>query len=194
MKTSVKFLLMTVALGVLPAQAQRDCVRTVENVRVQVSRDRSEVLNVVAAVQRDPDCACEIVKTAITTSRANRQTVAAIVSAAGNAAPDRLDLIVQCATAAAPDAVANIRSAAAGVQASSGLAGGAGQTAGEFNPLDFPGDAPGVAVQGGAESSGAGAGDGTGGVAGRGPGSSFQPPPYGLPQGVQPPVVTDPNP
>ncbi len=198
MKTSFKFLLMAASMGAMTAHAgddmaprTQDCVRAAENVRVQVARDRSEVLNAVSsAVERDPGCACEITKVAIVSSRADKQTVAAIVSAAGNAAPDKLELIVQCATAAAPDASSNIQAAAAGIQASNGLAGGAGQggLGGGMNPLDFPGDAPGVAVQGaagtGAAPGGAADAGSVGSPGGALAGVAGTPPPFNDPNGV----------
>ncbi len=107
------------------------------------------------------------------------------MSAAGNAAPDQLDLIVQCATAAAPDASPDIRAAAAGVQASMGVAGGFGETG--RNPLDFPGDARG-AVRGG----GAAGGVGGGGIL-LGAGSGVVVTPEGPPP-IIPPFVTPVNP
>jgi len=145
MKNTIKYFFAAAALGVVSAHAQSDCSAAASAVNAKVAADKSEVLNVVSEqLGKNPDCACEIVKTAIVASKANKNTVGQIVEAAANAAPDRLDLIVQCATAAAPDAAANIQAAAAAAQGASGPT-----TGGPFNPLDVPGDAGAVPNPGG---------------------------------------------
>ena len=90
MKSTVKYLFLTSALGIVSLQAQSDCSNAASAVQAQVSEDKSEVLNVVAAqVEASPNCACEIVKTAISASEADNATVGAIVEAAANAAPEK---------------------------------------------------------------------------------------------------------
>ena len=145
MKNTIKYFFAAAALGVVTAHAgDSNCDSVASNVNSRVSADKSEVLNVVSdQAGKNPNCVCEIVKTAIIASKANKQTVGQIVAAAGNASPDSLDLIVQCATAAAPDASAEIQAAAATVQ------GATGPTGGPFNPLDVPGDAGAVPNPGG---------------------------------------------
>ena len=67
-------------------------------------------------IKRFPQCGCEIVKAAIQSakeadgSKASPKTVAAIVEAAMRAAPeDTWKQLLQCAVAAAPDSIAEIR-------------------------------------------------------------------------------------
>jgi hypothetical protein len=171
MKNSLKNLLIVATLGIVSAQAQSDCPKVVQQVNAAVAADKSEVLNVVASeAEKSPDCVCEIVKAAIVASKASKSTVGAIVEAAGNAAPDRLDLIVQCATATAPDASGNINTAAAKVQ-------GNNPSGGPANPLEFPGEG------------GIGPAPGTdGGSSILRPGFQFDSPPI-----IDSPVITNPN-
>ncbi|QTN33132.1 hypothetical protein HZ994_12690 [Akkermansiaceae bacterium] len=133
MKKILSSILMVAAVGMISAQAQNDCTDSVQAVKDAIAADKDNVLKIVASeTEVNPDCACEIVKQAIVSSKASKITVGEIVKSAAGAAPDRLDLIVQCATAAAPDASANIQAAAASVRG--------GLTTTGSNPLDFPGD------------------------------------------------------
>ena len=77
-------------------------------------------------IQKMPNCSCEVIKGAIKGSEGSRETVAVLVDAAIQGAPDHIDEIVSCAIAAAPDAMNEILAVAAKY----------GWTP---NPLDFPG-------------------------------------------------------
>ena len=83
-------------------------------------------------------------------------TVAAIVEAAANVAPEHMRLISQCAVAVAPDALAQVQAVLAKLDPNSGKAGHSaksakdakdakapvGEVAAMPNPLDFPGQGP----------------------------------------------------
>ena len=160
----------------LSAQAPVDCGRIGRIVSREVRKDSTKVLEVVDKYAKaNAQCACEVVKAAIKASNADGKTVGSIVETAGLAAPESLELIAQCAEAAAPDAKTFIDTAVASVEA------GGGQPGGTPNPLDQPGS--------GIDSIG-------GGQVGDNPGSagsfpSF--PPGGLPgSGTTPPVVNPP--
>jgi hypothetical protein len=77
-------------------------------------------------VSSSPACACELIKTAIASYRPTPQEVAIMVDVAINAAPERIEEIVNCSIAAAPDSKSGILSTASDY----------GFTP---NPLDFPG-------------------------------------------------------
>jgi hypothetical protein len=160
----------------LSAQAPVDCGRIGRIVSREVRKDSTKLLEVVDKYTKaSPQCACDVVKAAIKASNADGKTVGSIVETAGLAAPDSLDIIEQCALAAAPDAKSFIETAVASVEA------GGGQPGGTPNPLDQPGS--GVEVIGGAQ-----VGDNPGG-----PGSFPSFPPGGLPgSGTNPPIVNPP--
>jgi hypothetical protein len=77
-------------------------------------------------VKASPNCACELVKSAIKGYKPRPHTVAAMVDTAIMAAPERMDEILQCALTAAPDAYEEIMDVA-------------GSFGSSFNPLNFPG-------------------------------------------------------
>lgn len=184
MKNSLNIFLITAAFGTASIHAQNaepvDCDPIASSVTRGVQADKSEVLNIVSRqVGQAPTCACEIVKAAIASSEADNDLIGQIVETAINAAPNQANLIAQCATAEAPDAIVQINNAVANAGATPGLGG--------LNPLDFPGDvAGGGVVNGGDQNSGGGAGDGSqgGGTGGNLP----------VNQDPEPPVVTDPSP
>ena len=195
MKNTIKYFFAAAALGVVSAHAgDNNCNSVASSVSSRVSADKSEVLKVVSEeIEKNPDCACEIVKAAIVSSKANKNTVGQIVEAAGNAAPDRIDHIVQCATSAAPDAAANIQNAAAKFQDAKGSIPG-GSTNGEpltddsGNPLNLPGEGDNSPSPGGPDGLGSPGGSDD---LGAGNGGFF-----GLPGGVNtgPAPTTNPNP
>jgi len=59
-------------------------------------------------VLEDKDKACEVVKSAIIVSKANKKMVAKIVQVAIEASPEDIRIITQCAIAVAPDALKEI--------------------------------------------------------------------------------------
>jgi hypothetical protein len=65
--------------------------------------------HVSRAVAQTPDKSCEIVKAAITVSKADEKLVAKIVESAALAAPEKMRLIAQCAMAASPDSLDGIQ-------------------------------------------------------------------------------------
>lgn len=73
-----------------------------------------------AQVTAHPDCACEIVKTAIIASKASSEEVARIVEAGVMAAPEHMRLIAQCALAVAPDALPNVQAVLANLDPAAG--------------------------------------------------------------------------
>lgn len=159
----------------LSAQAPVDCRKVSRSVLRDVRKDSTKVLEVVDRYTKaNVQCACEVVKAAIKASNADGKTVGSIVETAGLAAPDSLDIIEQCALAAAPDAKSFIETAVASVEA------GGGQPGGTPNPLDQPGS--GVEVIGGTQ-----VGDNPGG-----PGSFPSIPPGGIPGTGTPPVINPP--
>ena len=154
MKKTVFFALFSSALGLISATAGVDCLTLSVSIKNAVAAEQSKVLEIVATeVGAAPDCACEIVKSAIEGSNANAQTVAAIVESAATAAPEQIRLISQCAVAVAPDALAAVQAVVAKLDPNRGETGtsakgaksatgetGDGETA--YNPLDFPGQGP----------------------------------------------------
>lgn len=113
------------------------CLPVFNDVLARVTKTPDKVLEIVSAeTAKTPKCACEIIKAAISGSKAKPPTVAAIVEAALNAAPEEhWPVIVQCALAAAPDALREIREIVTRV------AGNNKSLVGilDSNPLDFPG-------------------------------------------------------
>ena len=154
MKKTIYFAFFSVVLGSLPAVAGVDCLKLSLSVKQTVASEQSKVLEVVAAeVAAAPGCACEVVKAAIEGSKANAETVAAIVEAASIAAPDQMRLVSQCAVAVAPDALVQVQSVIAKLDPNLGESSvssksakdskaPAGEVAAMPNPLDFPGQGP----------------------------------------------------
>ena len=186
MKKFAKAILATTALGVIGGHAKDDCVAISQTVVVGISEDKSQLLEIISKeIAAAPNCACEIVKSAIKTSKADNKTVAAIVGAAVTAAPAQMRLISQCAIAVAPDAAAEIQSVLAKLDPNSGDSDASSKSAKsaksakapevaeeDWNPLDFPGGRDPIV-----------------GPRDLPPGFPISDPPI-----IIPPVVTDPNP
>jgi hypothetical protein len=120
-----------------------------QSVNLEVSADKAKVIEIVSKhIAVAPECACEIVKTAIKASDADKMVVASIVEAAITSAPAHARIISQCAIATAPDAASEIQALLAKLDPNSGesvdtsKSGKAPAEVAEetFNPLDFPGD------------------------------------------------------
>jgi hypothetical protein len=147
MKKSLQLLLLGLVLGISAEihAATADSVKVstaVKNEAAEKAKNNDDA-GIVALVKEqvalNPDLTCEIVKAAILGSNADTELVAAIVEAAGSAAPKFLSVAAQCATAVAPDAKAAVQAVvnkATGNQPT-------GEVASEGNPLDFPGQKPG---------------------------------------------------
>lgn len=95
-----------------PAQTDPagDCKTTTSSIGHRVKMDVSQVLQIVEAeVSANPNCACEIVKTAIKASEADAALVANIAETAITSAPDSMRMIAQCAIAALPEALPEVQ-------------------------------------------------------------------------------------
>jgi hypothetical protein len=152
MKTTFRIALAATALGMLPAMAEVDCLKLSVSVKHAVAAQPQQVLQIVEKeVAANPDCSCEVVKSAIEGSKADSKTVAAIVETAATVAPDKMRLISQCAVAVAPQALADVQAVMSRIDPSKGEGGysAKGSKAAPevavkpaFNPLDFPGQGP----------------------------------------------------
>jgi hypothetical protein len=151
MKKTAFSVFIVASFGMLPAMAAVDCIALSVSVKSAVASDQSKVLEIVSSeVAAAPTCACEVVKAAIEGSKANTQTVAAIVESAATAAPDQMRLVSQCAVAVAPDSLAAVQAVIAKLDPNLGESGKsakdskapAGEVAAMPNPLDFPGQGP----------------------------------------------------
>lgn len=186
MKTTLKYLFLTAAFGVVTVHAEDDvdCEKIAASVAQQVKADKSEVLEIVdKAVSENKECADFIVIAAIQASNASEALVGQIVQTAGNAAPGQLSNIVAAAVGAAPSATGAINSAAQTVQ------GGAGAEAAP-NPLNAPGGTPAGQAQGAADAGSSQNSAGAGNTSGNGAGQIVVAP---VPPSEPAPSVTDPN-
>ena len=113
MKNTVRFALLSAALGLLSSSAafaKVDCVKHVLSIKQAIAANPSATLQIVEKeVTLTPACACELVKAAIQASKADVKLVAAIVETAATVAPEHRHLIGQCAVAVAPDALAAVQ-------------------------------------------------------------------------------------
>jgi len=198
MKLSAPFALLSMAIGLFaPAVvADVDCVSVAVVVKNAVVAKPAEILQTVESqVQANPECACEIVKAAIETSKADVKLVASIVETASTAAPEKMRIIAQCAVAVMPESLSDVQAVLAKLDPNTGhhhssskdakdaKAPAVTEKAPEWNPLNFPGQGP--------------IGPNPGGPGG------YPIVPPGLPPGttppsvnppiVQPPVSSDPN-
>jgi len=155
MKKTVRFALLSAALGLLSssaALAAADCVKLALSVKLAVAANPSATLQIVEKeVAATPACACELVKAAIEGSKASVELVAAIVQTAATVAPEHRRLIGQCAVAVAPDARANVQAVLDKLEhgkakPAASSKGGMSAKGAEVvppspasNPLDFPG-------------------------------------------------------
>ena len=87
----------------------------------RLSVDPSLVLEIVEAeISANPDCSCDIVKTAIIATGANPELASSIAETAIVSAPDKMRMITQCAIAALPEALPNIQAVLARLDPNSG--------------------------------------------------------------------------
>lgn len=154
MKTTFRIALAATALGMLPAttMAEVDCLKIAVSVKHAVAAQPQQVLQIVEKeVAANPDCSCEVVKSAIEGSKADSKTVAAIVETAATVVPDKMRLISQCAVAVAPQALIEVQAVMSRIDPSKGEGGYSAKGAKAvsdvavkpaWNPLDFPGQGP----------------------------------------------------
>lgn len=103
-----------------------------------VESDPEDFAKVIAKLAKEnPDSVGEIIRAAITASKANKESVGLIVLAVGNALPDSLSLIVDNAIVTAPDALVEINNAGRDVSSAAKIF-----FAPVGNPLEFPGKGP----------------------------------------------------
>ena len=133
-----------------------DCRTISLSITQRIRSDASRILEIVSLeVAANPDCACEIVKSAITSSEADPDEVVAIVEAAIHAAPESMRIISQCALAASPDSITGVQALLSRLDPNSGDAGHSSKSAKSpkgakvaklveppKNPLDRPPSGP----------------------------------------------------
>jgi hypothetical protein len=133
-----------------------DCQTLALAVSQRIKSDASRILEIVSLeVAANPQCACEIVKSAITSSDADINEVVAIVEAAIHAAPDSMRIIAQCALAASPDSITGVQELLSKLDPNAGDAGHSSKSAKSpkgakvaslveppENPLDRPPSGP----------------------------------------------------
>lgn len=158
MKTTIRLALAATALGMLPAVSMADevdCLKVAVSVKHAVTAQPDQVLQIVEKeVGANPGCACEVVKAAIQTTKAEPKLVASIVETAATVAPDKMRLISQCAVAVAPEALTAVQGVMSRLDPNKGE-GSHGDskdskggkvsnvdTKPAWNPLDFPGQGP----------------------------------------------------
>jgi hypothetical protein len=95
-----------------------------------VPSEPEEIENLVTeTVTKFPNCSCEIVKAVIEKTKAEPKLVGRIVHAAIVAAPEHMRLTAQCAIAVAPDALAEVQSVFAALEANAGETGSSAKSA-----------------------------------------------------------------
>lgn len=92
------------------AERGSDCNSIGLAVEQAIKLDPAKVLEIVEAeVGANSNCACEIVKVAISTREADVALVVSIVETAITAAPDSMRIVSQCAIAAMPESIAEVQ-------------------------------------------------------------------------------------
>ena len=135
-----------------------DCQSISLSVGQRLKLDDSTLLEIVEdEVGANPDCSCEIVKTAIKAADADVETVISIVETSINAAPEKMRIISQCAIATVPESLSGIQALMARYDANAGEVATSSKSAKSSkdskaavldevaslpNPLDFPGVGP----------------------------------------------------
>lgn len=115
---ALKFSVVTGVAALLAPWAQAaevtasPCPPIAAAVEAAVKADAATVLSVVSTkVAATPQCACDIVKSAIVTAKASNELTGQIVEAAVRSAPGQYKVIVECAVAVNANAAAEIRAA-----------------------------------------------------------------------------------
>jgi hypothetical protein len=135
MKRTLSFiaLLSTASLSL----AAPDCQTVSEQTAHAIETSPEKLLQTVAQqIAANESCAGEVVKTAILTSKADKELVAQIVETAAATAPKQLQRIADTAIAFAPDAYAEIAAVLKRIDLNQGTAQGRGR---KVSPIDFPG-------------------------------------------------------
>lgn len=104
--TGLSLALLSVAASTL-ASSPPNCDKIAQDVRESVTKEPSKVLMIVEdALVISESCACEIVKAAITASKADKPMVKQIVQTAIAVAPKMSPVIIECANSVSPGTVA----------------------------------------------------------------------------------------
>lgn len=105
-----------------------DCAVVIQHLEKEIAKDPSRlILAVEDALTLNEKCACEIVHTAITVSKADSEMVGNIVSAAVKTAPTAASTIAECALAASPKSASAIKSAMTAALGQGDIGGGNGK-------------------------------------------------------------------
>lgn len=102
-----------------------DCRAVALTVQQRVKLDPARILEIVGEeiTAHGGACACEVVKAALTATRADATLTARVVEAAATAAPESMRLAAQCAIAAVPEALAEVQAVLAKLDPGSGESG-----------------------------------------------------------------------
>jgi len=106
------------------SEKSADCSALALSVAQRVQLDSSKTLEIVELeVAANPNCACEIVKSAISAGEADVEQVVAITEVAIHAAPDSMRIISQCAIAASPESISGVQALLAKLDPNAGETG-----------------------------------------------------------------------
>ena len=115
-------------LSAADSKSEVKCIEVIARLRNDVAADPTRVLMAVEdALTTNDSCTCEIIKTAISTSKADNKLVGEIVSTAIAASPTTASTIGECALTTAPGAAKEIKAA---MQNALGQGDGVGNEAG----------------------------------------------------------------
>ena len=120
----------TLFVGLMAANAadpkpEVKCSEVIAKLEADIAKDPTRVLLAVEdALTTNDACSCDIIKTAITISKADHKLVGEIVSTAINTSPTTASTIGECALTAAPGAAKEIKAA---MQAALGQGDGGGK-------------------------------------------------------------------
>lgn len=105
-------LLMAMTTLVCGAEPAPKCSKIAQDVAESVAKEPAKVLMIVEdALVINESCACEIIKAAITASKADVPMVKQIVATAVAVAPKMTPVIMECANAASPGATDEVTTA-----------------------------------------------------------------------------------
>jgi hypothetical protein len=116
-RTMICTLVALASAGLMPVgaaekTAKMKCAEVVAHMEAEIAKEPSRVLLAVEdALNANDTCACSIVKSAITASRADSKLVGEIVSTAINTIPTSASTIGECALTASPESAQEIKTA-----------------------------------------------------------------------------------
>ena len=96
--------MVSLAVGGVSRAEEANCRAESKQTAKAINADPESILKVVAErIAAAPNCACEIVKSAITASKADKDLVLQIVTAASESAPGEVPNIINCAIQTSPE-------------------------------------------------------------------------------------------